>query len=447
MADGRLTGGARDSFAHSSYNDTMDGRASFEQRAVDGLGERMPFRDWAPELKAQWAEFSSARIDRELRFMHAVGLATCIACLFFDERAGLLELGLGLRLGLVTPAYLIAMALLRRGDGVTRTLATVVPIALFAGVTSYLGTSAQGVFGDRYLMASAMLIAFSIVLVPLRAGATLLLAATGYAAIAIPVLASEGIGPHNIDLFVFTLLCCTAPILIKLRSDRVQDSNFLLTLESRRSQDDLLASNRRLETLSSVDALTAVLNRRGFENRFAAAFAAARESEAMLAVLLLDIDHFKRFNDTHGHQAGDRCRREVGRLLSSEFERHGGFAGRYGGDEFIAALVGEASREAGVIATRIGAQIGELTRMDDTGIDERGIDENGVEERGIDEANSDHRGLEDSIRVSIGVRIGSPELTSRETFVSDADRALYAAKDAGRNRVVVLGDKAKSAAS
>jgi diguanylate cyclase (GGDEF)-like protein len=292
-----------------------------------------------------------------------------------------------------------------------------------------------------------MLIAFSVVLVPLRAGATLLLAATGYGAIAIPVLASEGIGPHNVDLFVFTLLCCTAPILIKLRSDRVQDSNFLLTLESRRSQDDLLASNRRLETLSSVDALTAVLNRRGFENRFAAAFAAAREGEAMLAVLLLDIDHFKRFNDTHGHQAGDRCLREVGRLLNSECERHGGFAGRYGGDEFIAALVGEASREAGAIATRIGAQIGELTRMDDTGIGENGVDETGIDERGIEDADSDHRGPEDSIRVSIGVRIGSPRTTSRETFVSDADRALYAAKDAGRNRVVVLGDKAKSAAS
>ena len=148
----------------------MDRRASFETRTVDGLGERVPFRDWSPELKAQWEEFSSARINRELRFMHWLGLASCIACLFFDAQAGVLGAGLVLRLGLVVPAYLVGIALLRRAEGPRRALATVGPIVMFVGVTSYFGTSAPGVFADRYLMASAMLLAFSIVLLPLRTG-------------------------------------------------------------------------------------------------------------------------------------------------------------------------------------------------------------------------------------------------------------------------------------
>lgn len=236
------------------------------------------------------------------------------------------------------------------------------------------------------------------------------------------MLAIAGIGAGNTDLFVFTLLCCTVPIAIKLRGDRLKDSNFILTLKSREAQDDLLAVNRQLETLSSVDALTAVLNRSGFEQRFAAAFEAARQTGDMLAVLLLDIDHFKRFNDTHGHQAGDRCLTEVGQLLNSEFEWHEGFAGRYGGEEFIGALVGKASREAEAeaVANRIRTQIAQLAIID-------------------------HEGRADSITVSVGVRVGSPRTTGREKFVTDADRALYAAKDAGRNRVVVLGDDARDA--
>ncbi|OBX18158.1 hypothetical protein A9995_13460 [Erythrobacter sp. QSSC1-22B] len=400
-------------------------QAFLETRAVDGLDETAPFRNWAPELKARWRKLSSARINRELRFLHAIGLATCIACLWFDAHAGILGLGLSLRLGLVVPAYLVAMALLRRGDGLTRTLATVAPITFFVGVSSYLGMSVQGIFADRYVMASAMLIAFCIVLLPLRLGATLLLAASGYAAIAIPVLAMSGIEVGKTDLLVFALLCCTVPIAIKLRSDRLKDSNFVLTLKSRNAQDDLLAINRRLETLSSVDALTGVLNRRGFEQRFAAAFEAAREADDVLAVMLLDLDNFKRFNDSHGHQAGDRCLIEVGRLLNSELDSHAGFAGRYGGEEFIAALVGEASGEAERIANRIRTQIGQLVIVEDSGH--------------VDPA--DDKRPSASISVSVGVRIGSPRATSRERFVTDADRALYAAKDAGRNRVIVLTEE------
>ncbi len=400
----------------------MSGQPYSNRSAGDGLDETLRFRAWAPELKARWYDFFAARINRELRFMHAVGLATCIACLFLDAQAGVFDLGLQLRLGLVAPAYLVAIALLRRGNGVTRTLATVVPIALFAGVATYLGLAAQSVFTDRYVMASAMLIAFCLVLLPLRIGPAVVLAGAGFGAIAIPLLAMSGIGSSNADLFVFALLCCTVPIAIKLRSDRVKDSNFILTLKSRQAQEELLATNRQLESLSSIDALTGVLNRRGFEKKFEAAYEAALQSDEPLAVLLLDIDHFKLFNDTHGHQAGDRCLIEVGRVLNSEIRRHDGAAGRYGGEEFIAALRGRASGDADGIAHRILTQISQLVI-------------------------TDHQGRMGSVTASVGVRVGSPLARSRDEFVKDADRALYAAKGAGRDRVVVFVDEARDSHS
>lgn len=395
----------------------MNGEAHSETRQDAGLDENLRFRDWPLHLKQMWEEFSSARINRELRFISAVGLATCIACLFFDAQAGVLELGLLLRLGLVAPAYLIGIALLRNARGLTRTMATLTPIVIFASVASCLGLAAEAAFTERYLIATAVLIAFSIMFLPLRAGATLFLAVFGNAAIVIPVFVVEGVRPDAVGLYVFVLICCTGPVAIRLRSDRVKDSNFLLTLKSRQAQEDLLALNRQLETLSNIDPLTAVLNRRGFEQAFAAAYEAARQSDDLTAVLLLDIDHFKRFNDTYGHQAGDQCLVEVGRLLASEFALHEGIAGRYGGEEFIAALFGKASREAEAIANRVRTQIARLVVADATG---------GAE----------------SISISIGVCIGSPRTTSRETFVTHADRALYAAKDAGRNRVVMLTDEA-----
>jgi diguanylate cyclase (GGDEF)-like protein len=394
----------------------MYGEAHSETRKDAGLDENLRFRAWPLDLKQMWEEFFSARINRELRFISAVGLATCIACLFFDAQAGVLELGILLRLGLVAPAYVIGIALLRHARGLARTLATVTPIAIFASVASCLGLAAEGAFTERYLIATAVLIAFSVMFLPLRAGATLFLAIAGIAAIVIPVFVIEGVRPETIGLYVFVLICCSGPIAIKLRSHRVKDSNFLLTLKSRQAQEDLLALNGQLETLSNIDPLTAVLNRRGFEQAFEAAYEAARQSDDMMAVLLLDIDHFKRFNDTHGHQAGDQCLVEVERLLGGEFALHEGIAGRYGGEEFIAALFGKASREAETIANRVRTQIAQLDVADGM---------NG----------------EESISISIGVCIGSPKTVSRETFVTAADRALYAAKHAGRNRVVMLTDE------
>ncbi len=257
-----------------------------------------------------------------------------------------------------------------------------------------------------------MLVTFCIILSPLRIGGTALLAASGFGSIVIPVILLTKAGIYSVDLISFTFLCCSLPLLIKHRSDRLRDENFILTLKSRKAQDDLLSSNRQLESLSQIDPLTGLLNRRGFDQHFKAAFDAAQISGEPFAILMLDIDHFKAFNDDYGHQLGDRCLAEVGSLLGDEVGRHGGISARYGGEEFIAALRGIASVNGIAIAQAIRRRISDLR----------------ITNGGSDTA---------LITASVGVRIASARKTTRDKFVQEADQALYAAKHAGRNQVAL----------
>lgn len=241
---------------------------------------------------------------------------------------------------------------------------------------------------------------------------TAVLAAAGFGATVIPVILSAKAGAGNVDLLYFTFLCCSLPLLIKRRSERLRDTNFILTLKSRKAQEDLLNSNRRLESLSRIDPLTGLLNRRGFDQHFNTAFKAAQISGEPFAILILDIDHFKTFNDDHGHQLGDRCLAEVGSLLGNEIDRHGGISARYGGEEFIAALRGIASVNGIAVAQAIRRKVADLRISHD----------------GDDTV---------SITASVGVRIASARNTSRDRLIQEADQALYAAKHAGRNQVAL----------
>jgi diguanylate cyclase (GGDEF)-like protein len=165
-----------------------------------------------------------------------------------------------------------------------------------------------------------------------------------------------------------------------------------------------------LRHLAMYDALTELFNRRAFLELAEREIARARRSNAPFAVLMLDLDHFKRINDRHGHPAGDRVLAGFAALLRRCL-RAEDLVGRYGGEEFCAVLPGARKREALGVAERIRAQSAKKT----------------------------------GITVSIGVTLcpaGSE--TSLQSAIARADEALYRAKKSGRNRVVALplGDAA-----
>jgi diguanylate cyclase len=160
------------------------------------------------------------------------------------------------------------------------------------------------------------------------------------------------------------------------------------------------------------DPLTGIANRRGFQLRLASEVQASRERPRQLALLMVDVDHFKLFNDLHGHQAGDHVLRLVANSLRRR-EADDGFAARLGGDEFTLLLPGAGLAEA----ARLAEDLRELL----------------AERRFVQRV----AGVElTAITVSIGVGALSRAETGR-SLVRRVDAALYRAKQGGRNRVEV----------
>jgi diguanylate cyclase (GGDEF)-like protein len=173
---------------------------------------------------------------------------------------------------------------------------------------------------------------------------------------------------------------------------------------------DLEAANTRLARLSVEDGLTGLLNHRGFQDALAQAIAREARGEPAPALLVLDVDHFKRFNDTVGHPAGDAMLRTVAEVLRGAVRAVDACA-RHGGEEFAVVLPATGRDEAAQVAERIRAA------MEVAG------------------AASDHA---PAVTVSIGVAGGGG--LAREALFDAADRALYRAKSEGRNRVSLAGE-------
>jgi len=169
---------------------------------------------------------------------------------------------------------------------------------------------------------------------------------------------------------------------------------------------------RMLATRAKVDGLTALWNRHYFNERLAIEIAHAERHGRPLALLMCDIDHFKRLNDQHGHPFGDRVLQVVGSMLGNG--RSGDIACRYGGEEF-AVILPETSRDA-ALATA-----------------ER------LRERLPQQCWDGHHGL--SITLSIGLATLDNTTAGADALVVAADTALYAAKSNGRNRVCAYGDE------
>ncbi len=178
-------------------------------------------------------------------------------------------------------------------------------------------------------------------------------------------------------------------------------------------------NHERLANLGLTDPLTEVNNRRFFDQRLEEEIMRTMRGKAPLACLLIDVDHFKRINDNHGHQAGDSVLRQVAAVLRQHLRGQDVLA-RYGGEEFVALLSSATLERAEVIAERIRMALEQRVLPLESG---------------------------DSLRItaSIGVSVLHPQQHHGEfrrlgmELVERADQALYRAKESGRNRVVAVG--------
>jgi diguanylate cyclase (GGDEF)-like protein len=178
---------------------------------------------------------------------------------------------------------------------------------------------------------------------------------------------------------------------------------------------ELLASNDRLTVIASIDMLSGLANRRGFQSRLDFEWMKAQQHDSELSLMMIDVDHFKLFNDTYGHPEGDVCLSRIGQALAAIAAETLGFAGRYGGEEFCLLLPNTNAGRA--------LEIGETVRA-------------AVQDLALPHCTSGYQ----TVTVSIGVASTKPNDVQRPgDLIEAADAALYAAKHRGRNAVVEHG--------
>ena len=194
------------------------------------------------------------------------------------------------------------------------------------------------------------------------------------------------------------------------------DSHLLAVVETVRDLTNEKTAHTELEQRALRDGLTGLANRRCFDETLQAEWQRALRQQQALSLLMVDIDNFKRFNDTHGHLGGDSCLRRVASAVASEM-RTNDLVARYGGEEFAVILPNQSLKGAAIVAERIRLRVEQLGQADNADASQR-------------------------VTVSIGAAtaLPSPEADLGQ-LVSTADAALYRAKHMGRNRISLpVGD-------
>ncbi|RJX31353.1 MAG: diguanylate cyclase [Oxalobacter sp.] len=176
-------------------------------------------------------------------------------------------------------------------------------------------------------------------------------------------------------------------------------------------------ANRKLEELSNTDGLTGIANRRYFDRILQQEWNRAKRAGHTISLLMIDVDHFKRFNDNYGHLAGDACLQTFAQEMAKVARRGGELAARYGGEEFVMLLPDAAERDAVEIGRRIQEAV---LSLDIPGV---------------------HL-LPGTVTISIGIASRIPSKHENPaSLVQQADRALYEAKRAGRNVIRTASER------
>jgi len=178
---------------------------------------------------------------------------------------------------------------------------------------------------------------------------------------------------------------------------------------------DLTVANTELERLSYLDGLTRISNRRMFDSRLEVEWKRLGRKEYSLALIMGDIDHFKRYNDTYGHQAGDDCLRVIGQTIAAQLRRPSDLVARYGGEEFVILLPNTTLYGARIVAENIRMKV-ESVRLQ-----------------------AESSPVSAFITISMGVTATTEHSrnVTPHSLVAAADKALYEAKNNGRNRVAI----------
>ncbi|TAL25896.1 MAG: GGDEF domain-containing protein [Aquabacterium sp.] len=390
---------------------------------VEVLNDGFRWMRFSGGLEQRFLADGAARRLRYVTISGALSLLVFLGFLPVDwMMAGdVFPMALTLRLGVFTPvAVLLLLIPFLARDWVLRHIPPLVieAIVLISGVCAaaclaFILSSSQSPTRQYYHVGLMVVVMYGNMVQRLRFWYAV---AFSLAVYAIHLGAMLMVPAHDERLVLPLAALLAASVIFTLAAnwalERDERRRYLLSLRRRALLDELGSVNRQLQTLARVDALTGLYNRRHFEEYLERAWQRAHRDGTALAVLMLDVDHFKAYNDRYGHPEGDRCLAAVAEAVSACLRRPGDLVARYGGEEMVAVLPLAGAEEALQAAERI--------------------------RRAVEALQIPHAGSAASRVVTICVGVASVRadgLAAATDLVELADAALYRAKQAGRNRV------------
>ena len=390
-----------------------------ELAALGGDVEMVPERGlrgltFPPRLEKAFERETGAARARYLVATGVVSLLIYDLFLITDRMmiADVFGTALIVRLVIFTPiALLIFLVVWRRPSPFVReTLETAVTVLASLSVVYLfvISNSANAIF---YHPGLALVLMYGNVVVRLRFRFALVASVATIAAYVV-TQGSFGRLPLDVGVLYVTYLCATAifTLIANYTIERDQRFQYLVSLRERCRRVALTAVNTRLSELSRRDPLTGIANRRALDDYLERV--PGRPRQDAIAVVMIDIDHFKLFNERYGHQGGDECLQRVAHAIRDSLHRSGDMVARIGGEEFVVVLPGADVRAAADIADNIRQRVVEL---------------------GIP-----HELSPDLKYVTISAGVAALDLTKMadaKSILAEADAALYRAKSGGRNRV------------
>lgn len=394
-----------------------------ESREIDRLLEKgfrgLKFPD---ALEARYAEDHA---EQRLKILVSSGMLVTLLFNWFLMSDNLMvpdvfDLSLRLRLFIFTPCTILGIYLITKLPSVQAREWLAMGTGLIASALNlFVCLSSKDVMAGPYLVSMVPIVMFSNSVAQMRFFPALLMDSAilllfGYGAW---VLAA----PHNMPILLsagFTLISATVFTLYGCYTlERDERQNWLLHLREKVLLQELELANKHLDTVSRSDLLTEVANRRHFDEYLQLVWERARLDGSDISLMMIDVDHFKSYNDRYGHPEGDECLREVAATLKRRLRRPGDLIARFGGEEFIAVLAGTPLTTAASAAERVRKGVENLNRL---------------------HATSPTHAV---VTVSIGVACLRPNAphASPAQLIAAADEALYQAKSRGRNRVFAFG--------
>lgn len=393
----------------------VSGNSEFDLAWAQGF----KFLRFAPPLEARYLQDKEAERLRLIRIgaIFTLLLTNCMLLPDWLMVPDQFKTALVLRLFVETPVVLLFLWCLNHISREMRER-LVLLLALITGVIGvYLPVKSHDALGPMYLIALSMILLFNGGVVRLRFWMAMrvsvsVLAMFVYGALAVdnpPVALMLSEALVMVSISIFTLFS-------SYRAEHEERANWLMQQQQSLLREEVEHTNRQLERLSRFDPLTELANRRYLDEFLKLAWSRAQHEGQHVALLMIDIDHFKAYNDCYGHAQGDGCIQRVAKAMTDCLRRPEGLIARYGGEEFVVVLPSTELADALAVAERL---------------------RQGVARENIEHMDSP---VSRQVTLSIGVaclKADAPH-TSAASLIACADAALYQAKSKGRNQVVGL---------